>query len=64
MEECQLLEWKEISAQEGSLEVKIREWKDVTYLLLFSDSSKGDNRLACTQLCMPIIHQRFKIISR
>lgn len=50
---CQLLALKEISVQEereDCLEMKIREWKNITYLPLFNVSSEGDNELACTQL--------------
>lgn len=50
----------EISLQEGrqdSLEMKIREWKDIFYLLLLNVSCEGDNELACTQLCTQLIYQ-------
>lgn len=37
--------------------MKIREWKNITYLLLFSSSSEGGKYLACIQLYTQIIHQ-------
>ena len=56
---CQLLAQK-MSVQEGredSLEIKIRVWNDISYLLLLNVSSEGDNELACIQLYTQLIHQ-------
>lgn len=50
---CQLLAQKEVSVQEGrkgSMEMKIREWMNISYFLLLNISNKEDTELSCTQL--------------